>query len=337
MAVALCLAVLTGCENEPMSPPPPDDIVMPLEIREPMHDYGVVDQGHFASHSFRLTNRGTEPILFRDARTSCTCVGLQDKGALDEPLPPGKSIDVEVGFSATGAGDSETGAVRFTYTTPSEARFYTASVSLRASVRPDYEVSTDTITAQPLNELNPITPWHTITLTDNYPNRTIQVKEVSCSDSKAETEIVDPKTVRIRYTAEAWKSKTHRRVPIVVETNSERKPRTVIAFVIDYEPLIHVTPSMISVSSRIDGPAEQTIEIQTAIGSRLVEVSASDSIAANSLKPLEGASSKTFDRNHSVTAVIEDTNAAISGEIQISLSLENSVSKTISVPVHRFE
>ena len=59
-----------------------------------VHDYGnIPEKGGLASHTFTVTNTGTEPIVINQAAASCGCTTPTHTTT---PIPPGQSGQVNV-------------------------------------------------------------------------------------------------------------------------------------------------------------------------------------------------------------------------------------------------
>jgi len=63
------------------------------------HDFGKVIQGELVRYTFKYTNTGKADLIISKVSTSCGCtVPSYDKN----PLPPGKSGEIEVIFNSKG-------------------------------------------------------------------------------------------------------------------------------------------------------------------------------------------------------------------------------------------
>ena len=64
-----------------------------MAVKNPLHDFGVVEQGGHVEHTFFLANRGPLPARVRDVKASCDCIT-----ATVEPMeiPPARTARVRV-------------------------------------------------------------------------------------------------------------------------------------------------------------------------------------------------------------------------------------------------
>lgn len=81
----------------------------PTAIEPALFDFGKAGQGQTLSHTFRLRNKGKEPIAITKSDSSCSCTsGAKLEGTT---IRPGEAVDLPVTLK-TGAGDgSESGRV----------------------------------------------------------------------------------------------------------------------------------------------------------------------------------------------------------------------------------
>ncbi len=63
------------------------------------YDFGKINEGAKAKHTYTFTNVGTEPLVIQDAKASCGCtVPTFSK----EPVAPGETGKIEVVFDSKG-------------------------------------------------------------------------------------------------------------------------------------------------------------------------------------------------------------------------------------------
>lgn len=91
--VTLCF--LTSYAQQAKSSPDP------LELKEQKFDFGKIRQGHPVMHDFEIVNRGTAPLYIERVDASCGCTNPE---WTTEPVMPGKSSVVKVGFNAGAEG-----------------------------------------------------------------------------------------------------------------------------------------------------------------------------------------------------------------------------------------
>ena len=63
-------------------------------------DFGFIEQGEQAGHTFTLENKGVEDLLLSRVETSCSCT--QAFLPKDTTIPPGGKAELTVGFDSTG-------------------------------------------------------------------------------------------------------------------------------------------------------------------------------------------------------------------------------------------
>jgi uncharacterized protein (DUF58 family) len=69
-----------------------------ISVEKPLHDFGSVTQGQKVDHLFTVKNRGDEPLVISQIRTSCGCTAAT---LSSKTIPPGKSGEVKVTFDST--------------------------------------------------------------------------------------------------------------------------------------------------------------------------------------------------------------------------------------------
>ena len=72
-----------------------------LEIKETVFDFGKIPQGKPAYHFFEIVNNGTEPIKLDNVTATCGCTTPEWS---KEPIPPGGSQKIKVGYNAASEG-----------------------------------------------------------------------------------------------------------------------------------------------------------------------------------------------------------------------------------------
>lgn len=66
----------------------------------PTHDFGDMTQGEKVEHTFKFTNTGTEPLVITNVQVTCGCT--TPKGWERDPIAPGASSEITLGFNSTG-------------------------------------------------------------------------------------------------------------------------------------------------------------------------------------------------------------------------------------------
>lgn len=75
-----------------------------LLLKEPTHDFGQIVQGKPVYFNFEITNRGAEPLKLENVVASCGCTTPEWK---NEPIAPGKTDVIRVGYNAATEGHFE--------------------------------------------------------------------------------------------------------------------------------------------------------------------------------------------------------------------------------------
>jgi hypothetical protein len=97
--VFICIFTLltAGAQNEAAP-------VEPLQFKEVEHHFGNVPQGKPVYHTFEIRNTGTKPVTLNDVHASCGCTTPEWS---KEPIKPGATAKIKVGFNAAMEGDFE--------------------------------------------------------------------------------------------------------------------------------------------------------------------------------------------------------------------------------------
>ncbi|HEY8398280.1 MAG TPA: DUF1573 domain-containing protein [Flavihumibacter sp.] len=75
----------------------------PLQIKE-SHDFGHIKMGRPVNYAFTLVNTGKEPLRLENVVASCGCTTPVWS---PEPIAPGKSGEITVGYNAAAEGPFE--------------------------------------------------------------------------------------------------------------------------------------------------------------------------------------------------------------------------------------
>jgi len=70
-----------------------------IKFKTESHDFGKVEEGVQAVHSFEFTNTGTAPVVISNAQASCGCT---TPDWTREPVMPGKTGKVTASFNSQG-------------------------------------------------------------------------------------------------------------------------------------------------------------------------------------------------------------------------------------------
>jgi len=76
----------------------------PLSMKETAFDFGTIPQGKPVYHFFEVTNTGKTPMVISNVQTSCGCTTPEWS---KEPVAPGGTTKIRVGYNAAGEGHFE--------------------------------------------------------------------------------------------------------------------------------------------------------------------------------------------------------------------------------------
>jgi uncharacterized protein (DUF58 family) len=72
-----------------------------LELKEPSFDFGKIPQGRPVTHDFNVVNTSAKPVYIENVQASCGCTTPEWE---KEPIAPGSSSKIKVGFNAGAEG-----------------------------------------------------------------------------------------------------------------------------------------------------------------------------------------------------------------------------------------
>lgn len=72
-----------------------------LELKETSYDFGKIQQGRPVTHDFEVVNTTKKPLIIETVEASCGCTTPEWS---KEPLAPGASTRIKVGFNAAAEG-----------------------------------------------------------------------------------------------------------------------------------------------------------------------------------------------------------------------------------------
>ena len=75
-----------------------------LELKELEYNFGSIPQGKPVYHQFQIINKGTTPLKLDNVQTSCGCTTPEWS---KEPIAPGGTASVKVGYNAAAEGHFE--------------------------------------------------------------------------------------------------------------------------------------------------------------------------------------------------------------------------------------
>ena len=94
---AIAIAVVLNAQ-------PPAAAPEVLLVKETAFDFGTIPQGKPVYHFFEVTNTGKDPMVISNVQTSCGCTTPEWS---KEPIAPGGTAKVRVGYNAAGEGHFE--------------------------------------------------------------------------------------------------------------------------------------------------------------------------------------------------------------------------------------
>ncbi|HUR12242.1 MAG TPA: DUF1573 domain-containing protein [Flavitalea sp.] len=92
-----CLLAALQAQTIQTSSPVPEIV----RLKELSFDFGKIPQGRPAFHVFEITNTGTEILKLDNVQTSCGCTTPE---WTRDPIAPGASTSIRVGYSAASEG-----------------------------------------------------------------------------------------------------------------------------------------------------------------------------------------------------------------------------------------
>jgi hypothetical protein len=73
-----------------------------LQLKETSYNFGKIQQGRPVTHNFEIVNIGKEPLMLENVQASCGCTTPE---WTKEPIQPGASTTIKVGYNAAAEGD----------------------------------------------------------------------------------------------------------------------------------------------------------------------------------------------------------------------------------------
>ena len=100
-----------------------------MTFEEEEHDFGTINEGEIAEHTFKFTNTGKAPLVIVNAKGSCGCTVPEWP---KEPIAPGATGEMLVKFNSTGKPNQQSKQVTITANTEAG----TEVVRIKAFVTP---------------------------------------------------------------------------------------------------------------------------------------------------------------------------------------------------------
>ncbi|HYO21553.1 MAG TPA: DUF1573 domain-containing protein [Flavisolibacter sp.] len=91
---------LQGPDAQNVKAGPPE----PLDVKELEFDFGTIPQGKPVYHAFQVVNKGATPLKLDNVQATCGCTTPEWS---KEPIAPGASDKIKVGYNAAAEGPFE--------------------------------------------------------------------------------------------------------------------------------------------------------------------------------------------------------------------------------------
>lgn len=98
-ALILAVSFLHAGQSQPALPVQED-----ILLKETSFDFGKIPQGKPVYHFFEVTNTGKNPMVISNVQTSCGCTTPEWS---KEPVAPGGTTKIKVGYNAASEGNFE--------------------------------------------------------------------------------------------------------------------------------------------------------------------------------------------------------------------------------------
>lgn len=96
LVLLFCLATIALCAQE--SSVKQEGPAITFDKKS--HDFGDIVQGDKVEHTFKFSNTGSEPLVITNVQVTCGCT--TPKGWPRDPVMPGDSGEITVGFTSSG-------------------------------------------------------------------------------------------------------------------------------------------------------------------------------------------------------------------------------------------
>ena len=87
--------VISATGATPAKAPTPEN----MYFKNPVHDFGTIQEGPAADHEFEFTNVGKEPIIISNVSASCGCT---TPSYSKDPVLPGKKGTIKASYNTQG-------------------------------------------------------------------------------------------------------------------------------------------------------------------------------------------------------------------------------------------
>ncbi len=104
-----------------------------VKFDKTFHDFGTISEGQEVKTTYTLTNVGKEPVLILSHEVQCGCT---TPSYSKEPIMPGKSAEILVGFNSAGKSGAQDKTVTLTTNGGKELLSFKCFVGEKAKVDP---------------------------------------------------------------------------------------------------------------------------------------------------------------------------------------------------------
>jgi hypothetical protein len=311
-----------------------------------LHDFGQSRQAEVLSHTFTLVNETENTVRIAELKTSCGClVAGGDEGPDKFVIASGESVGLPVRLTTNAAQESVSGVIIVGYrhgddvadTGPVDY----VDMRVRAEVIPDYRIApkeidfgtVDGLTFQSMNRLVRVIPEadDDVQILDVFaPSELVSTRLLPKAKGEPGFDIaVDLDVSQLNNTGSV-------RTSIVITTNSERAPKSIVKLRADYQAPIEVTPDSVIIQSDVEGVVERTVHLKTTCSARIADIRCASSRGVRAI--FDG---QVTANEHTVQVeVAQLTGVALESELEFELELiaptKKSVFYSVRVPVYRF-
>jgi len=306
MIILLLNVIIIGCSFRTRNDVSVDGLIADSYI----FDFGDVDQSTHNIHPFLVTNNSSDELQVVEIKSSCTCTVVADQMKFESPLATGESRLLSASLDANGYSDKAKGKIMLKYLRPGTTTVRTLTLGLIARVRSDYlfptEIDMGELGVGPRSQSS-----FDVDLQSVSEANPIALVSASCSDPNVVTTRVSASKYLLTYSAELTGTARNIRIPVVFETTSRTKPRSVVYLVGKFIPEVSISPQMVVIGSDQSGIHGQVLQVCTRFRSRVSLKGLSDTlIRAN-------YDCNQFGLDHTINLEILDIGKRFSTELQL--------------------
>lgn len=298
---------------------------------------GSVHQGDVFSCAFEIKNLSDASNQILDIRSSCSCVSIEGTEALlAVPIPPNGSARLLVGVEALGLTKEMEGRARLVYI-PNERKEAYLDLVLKASVLEDYELryqdseeAASIVDMGTFSESSQKTKQMGFSLVSTS-NRSVDIMDIQFNAEGLKLTEQSDRGFALEYSCPRFAYPTNLRVPVVVETSSENKPKALLMLTGEYVPTVQVSPETIALAKEDVGMTKWTVAVTTSEPSRIKYAEIRDSPARLMSDSTHGESRLV----HKLIVEVPEGSNFWKGELYVVVGV-GSKEYTKTVPIVRF-